>query len=131
MHIPVTATLTALCGLLLLLLSMHISRLRFKHKVSLGDGGVSPLLRAIRLHGNTTEHVPIYLLLSLAYELSVGSDTLLLVTGIAFFAARLVFSWGLLTKVFTRQRQLGAMLTYLTQLTLVVALLWHSAHRWA
>lgn len=126
MHLPVTATLTALCGLLLVLLSAHISRLRFKHRVSLGDGGVNPLLRAVRLHGNTTEHVPIYLLLSLVYELSIGSDTLVLACGVAFFAGRLSYTWGLLTKIYSRQRMLGAALTYLSQLILALALLKHA-----
>lgn len=127
MHIPATAVLTALCALLLVFLSTHISVLRVRHKVSIGDGGVNPLLRAVRLHGNTAEHVPIFLLLSLVYELSVGTTTFLLAVSASFVLGRLLFTWGMLTKTFTRRRQIGAMATYLTQLILALALLWHAA----
>jgi uncharacterized membrane protein YecN with MAPEG domain len=128
MHVPATAVLTALCALLLVVVSMYISLLRVRHKVSIGDGGVNPLMRAIRLHGNTAEHVPIYLLLSLVYELSAGTTCLLVSVSAAFLLSRLLFAWGLLTKTFTRRRQLGAMGTYITQLILAVAVLWQFAH---
>lgn len=127
MHVPATAILTALCALLLVFLSTHISVLRVRHKVSVGDGGVNPLMRAIRLHGNTAEHVPIYLLLSLIYELSAGTSCFLITVGAVFLLSRLLFTWGMLTKTFTRRRQVGALGTYLTQLILAVALLWHFA----
>lgn len=127
MHVPATAVLTALCALLLVFLSTHISVLRVRHKVSIGDGGVNPLMRAIRLHGNTAEHVPIYLLLSLVYELSAGTSCLLITVSAVFLLSRLLFTWGMLTKTFTRRRQVGALGTYLTQLILAVALLWHFA----
>ena len=127
MHIPATVVLTGLCALLLVFQSTHISILRVRHKVSIGDGGVNPLMRAIRLHGNTAEHVPIYLLMSAVYELSFGTSTLLLALNGSFLLARLLFAWGMLTKTFTRRRQIGALATYLTQLILAVALLWHVA----
>ena len=127
MHVPATAVLTALCALLLVFLSTHISVLRVRHKVSIGDGGVNPLMRAIRLHGNTAEHVPIYLLLALVYELSAGTSCLLITVSAVFLLSRLLFTWGMLTKTFTRRRQVGALGTYLTQLVLAVALLWHFA----
>lgn len=127
MHVPATAVLTALCALLLVFLSTHISILRVRHKVSVGDGGVNPLMRAVRLHGNTAEHVPIYLLLSLVYELSAGTSSLLIIAGAVFLLSRLLFTWGMLTKTFTRRRQVGALGTYLTQLILAVAVLWHFA----
>lgn len=123
MHVPVTVVLTALCALLLVFLSTHISVLRVRHKVSIGDGGINPLVRAIRLHGNTIEHVPIFLLLVLVYELSYGNGPLLIALATVFFFSRLLFAWGMLTKIFTRRRQVGALGTYLTQLVLALALL--------
>lgn len=123
MHVPITAVLTSLCALLLVFLSIHISVLRVRHKVSVGDGGINPLMRAIRLHGNTAEHVPIFLLLSLVYELSRDGEQLLIVLAVGFFLSRLLYAWGMLTKTFTRRRQVGALGTYLTQFMLAIALL--------
>lgn len=123
LQIPVTAIVTALCALLLVGLSAHISRLRFKHKVSLGDGGVNPLLRAVRLHGNTTEHAPIFILLCAAFELSVGTDPLLQIIAGLFLLSRALYTWGMLTKIFTRQRIIGTLGTYVAQTVLAVALL--------
>ena len=44
--------------LLLLILSGLVVRLRQKHKIALGDGGIPELARAVRTFGNAAEYVP-------------------------------------------------------------------------
>ena len=47
-----------LCLVLLLVLSVLVTRQRRKHHVETGDGGVPALAQAIRAFGNATEYVP-------------------------------------------------------------------------
>lgn len=123
MHIPVTGFAAAFCGLLLLFLAMRVSMLRMQHQVALGDGGVVALTRAIRAHANTVEQVPIFLLMSLCYEMYLGAGLSLMLLVGGFLFARLLLAWGLSTATLSPSRRLGAGLTYLTQLGLALALL--------
>jgi uncharacterized protein len=50
--------------------------------------------RAIRVHGNATEHVPIALLLLLVAELSRAGPTLLPVSGAVLVVARMLHAVG-------------------------------------
>jgi uncharacterized membrane protein YecN with MAPEG domain len=122
MQISVTAATAALCGLLLVVLAARITVLRIRHKVALGDGGVSTLVRAIRAHANTTEYVPIFLLLSLCYELYVGSTRALIAVDSSFVFARLIFAYGLSRRSVHPGRRVGAALTYATVLALALML---------
>jgi len=123
MHIPVTGFAAAVCGLLLLFLAMRVSQLRLRHQVALGDGGIAELTRAIRAHANTMEQAPIFLLMSLCYEMYLGAGLSLMLLVAGFLFARLLFAWGLSTATVSPSRRLGAALTYLTQLGLALALL--------
>lgn len=123
MAIPVTMTLTALLGLLLVGLAMRISMLRMRHKIAFGDAGNQELMRSIRAHANTTEHAPIFILLALAYELARGTTGLLVVLAVLFVLARLGFAAALLGRGLHRLRMATALLTYLTQVVLAAALL--------
>ncbi len=122
MAIPVTAALAAFCGLLLVGLAARISWLRVRHKVSFGDGGNPALLRAVRTHGNTTEHAPLFLLLALIVELSSGTTNFLIGVALLFVAARLLYTAGVLGRGLHLLRMAGAMGTYVAQLLLAVAL---------
>jgi uncharacterized membrane protein YecN with MAPEG domain len=122
MVIPVTAALAAFCGLLLVGLASRISLLRVRHKVSFGDGGNPALLRAIRTHGNTTEHAPVFLLLALVVELTSGTTNFLIGVAVLFVAARLLYTAGVLGRGLHLLRMAGAMGTYVAQLLLAVAL---------
>lgn len=123
MHIPVTGFAAAVCGLLLVLLALRVSRLRMRHRVALGDGGNAELNRAIRAHANSAEQAPIFLLMSLCYELSTGSSWLLIGLVALFLLGRLSLSWGLSRASINAARRLGAGLTYVSQLALALALL--------
>jgi uncharacterized membrane protein YecN with MAPEG domain len=123
MAIPLTMALTAFCGLLLVALASRISMLRMRHKVPFGDGGHTDLMRAIRVHANTTEHVPIFVLMALAYELARGATAFLAALVAAFALARLGFAIAILGRGLHPLRMVTAAVTYLAQAVLAVALL--------
>ena len=122
MAIPVTAALAAFCGLLLVALASRVSLLRFRLKIPFGDGGNPALMRAIRTHGNTTEHAPIFLLLVLAWELSRGSGPFLAGVAALFVVSRLLFTAGVLGRGLHLLRMAGAGGTYVAQLLLAAGL---------
>ena len=122
MSIPVTAALAAFCGLLLVGLASRVSALRFGLKIPFGDGGNPALMRAIRTHGNTAEHAPIFLLLALAWELSRGSTALLAGVAGLFVLSRILFTVGVLGRGLHLLRIAGAGGTYLAQLLLAAGL---------
>ena len=122
MAIPVTAALAAFCGLLLVALASRVSWLRFTLKIPFGDGGNPALMRAIRTHGNTTEHAPIFLLLALTWELSRGGGAFLAGVAVLFVASRLLFAAGVLGRGLHVLRVIGASGTYVAQLLLAAGL---------
>jgi uncharacterized membrane protein YecN with MAPEG domain len=93
--VPITALYAGLLALLLVVLALRIVRLRWKFRVGLGDGGEKTMTRAIRVHGNATEHVPIALLLLLVAELNRAGPTLLHACGAVLVGARLLHAVGL------------------------------------
>ena len=68
-----TPLYAALLALLFVVLSGRVIKQRLKHQVGLGDGGQPALVRAIRVHGNFIENVPLALLLLLMYEMMNGA----------------------------------------------------------
>lgn len=59
----ITSFYAALCGLLFAVLSVRTLLLRRKFRIAVGDGGNRQLLRAMRVHANFAEYVPLCLLL--------------------------------------------------------------------
>lgn len=123
MQIPVTAACAAICGLLILVLAFRVSLLRMRFNVAIGDGGHPDLNRAIRVHANTIEFVPIFVLLSLCYEIYAGGSFLLIGLVGVFVAARIAFAVGFSLAPVHLLRRLGAGLTYLCLLLMSVLLL--------
>jgi len=121
--VPVTALYGGLTALLTVGLAMNISRMRGKHNVLRGDGGIPELQGAIRAHGNAAEHVPLAILLLLLAELCGGSSLVLHVLGGAFLVARIIHPIGLIKQISAGQ-VVGAMGTYLTQIALAGYTLW-------
>lgn len=115
------AAMTALTALWLTALSVNISRLRLRHRVSHGDGGHRDLLLAIRAHGNTLEQATVFLLLLLVAELMGVAPALLQGASAAFALARLAHAWALWRRRLP-VRQLAHVVTVLAQLSLVTGL---------
>lgn len=93
--LQVTPIYAGLLALLHLGLSFRVIRLRNTRKVSIGDGGDHDLKRAIRVHANFAEYVPLVLSLVLILELNGISPRWLHALGGALLGARLSHAWGL------------------------------------
>jgi uncharacterized membrane protein YecN with MAPEG domain len=109
-----TAPYAAAIGLLAAGLAINVIVNRVKTGVDFGDGGHASLAKAIRAHGNLTEHAPIALLLIALAELIGSPSTMIHVLAAALVVARLASAYGLLSaQTQTPGRQLGASLTIL------------------
>ena len=110
---------------MLLLFSINVSRLRLKQKVAWGDSGDSgdkALMKAIRVHANGTEQVPIYALIMLSLVFTGASNNILSALVIIFTLSRIIHAYGMLGKK-PILRQAGAAVTYASQCAAVIALL--------
>lgn len=88
------APYAAALGFLHVFLSFRVIRLRYRFRRALGAGGEPALERAVRVHGNLTEHAPIALLLILLVGLCGWSPWIVHALGGALLAARIVHAWG-------------------------------------
>ncbi len=116
-----------LCLILLLVLSVLVTRQRRKHHVAIGDGGVPALIQAIRAFGNATEYVPAALaglgLLALA-----GAPPLLIhPIGLILFVGRILHAVGLSRSSGTSwPRVSGVLATWIAYVAIAAALLFYA-----
>tara|TARA_R110002095_G_scaffold210454_1_gene197705 strand:+ start:2119 stop:2496 length:378 start_codon:yes stop_codon:yes gene_type:complete len=108
----VTAFYAALLALLYLALSANVSRLRLKHRISLGVGDLPKLERAMRAHGNFVEYVPFILILMGLLESLGGPVIALHLMGSLLLIARFSHAYCLCIKYIAIMRQAGALITY-------------------
>ena len=92
----ITALYAAICGLLLVFMAVRVSYTRGKLKVDLGDGGKDGMLRAMRIHGNAAEYIPISLILLFFLEMQGSAHWFLHVCGITLVVSRLLHMQGLM-----------------------------------
>ena len=78
----------------MILLSARVIRLRRRYAVSVGDGGHASLQRAIRVHGNFCEYVPLTVLLLAFLELQGLHHTVLHALCLLLVAGRVVHAVG-------------------------------------
>lgn len=95
MTLPITIFYLAINALFFVFLSVLVIRARLKNQVPLGDGGNKEVLKAIRIHGNAAEYLPITLLLLLLLESNQAPAGLLHGLGIAVTAGRVAHAWGI------------------------------------
>ena len=119
----ITLLYAGLSGLLLLVLSFQVVGLRRKHRIGLGSGAEPELERAVRVHANFCEYVPLALLLLLLLELNAVLPGLVLHgLGGMLVVGRILHAMGLRRSAgVSRGRFLGTLLTWL--MLLVSALL--------
>lgn len=91
----ITALYAAVCAFIIVALALGVIVTRFRLRVGIGDGADSRLARAIRIHGNAIEYVPIALILMLVAELNGARPALLHVCGIFLVVARIAHAVGL------------------------------------
>lgn len=122
----ITLLYGSLLALILLGLSIRIVLLRRRHRVGIGVGEVRPLERAVRVHGNFCEYVPIALILLLLLDLAPAvSDWVVHVLGAMLVIGRIAHAIGLNQSAGTSSgRVLGTLLTWLMLLFSAVYGLW-------
>ncbi|MBT1155503.1 MAPEG family protein [Aminobacter anthyllidis] len=83
----------ALNALILVWLTLATARVRRKHMVLIGDGGVARLGRTMRGHANAIENIPVMLVL-LGFGAALGAPAIAIhVLGAAFTFGRAVHAW--------------------------------------
>jgi uncharacterized membrane protein YecN with MAPEG domain len=84
----------ALLALLFVVLSVRTLRLRHGLRIAIGDAGDERMLRAMRVHANFAEYVPLGLMLLFLLEVQGASDSYLHVLGACLVVGRLVHAFG-------------------------------------
>jgi uncharacterized membrane protein YecN with MAPEG domain len=121
----ITALYAGLLGLLFLVLCWQVVDHRRRGKIGLGTGGNMDLERAIRVHGNFAEYVPLFLVLLLLAELGGAAGWLLHVLGGSFLLSRVAHAWGLSKSGGTSPgRFYGTLFTWITLLLVALLNLW-------
>lgn len=126
-----SGTLLTLQTVMMLTVGAHRNRAR----KGVGIDGDQTLERLVRRHGNLAENAAIFLIVLALYELLFGATTIVLMTGIVFFVARLLHILGFTNDAgshlvnakgaggaFILMRVLGAGLTALATIVLGVGL---------
>lgn len=120
-NLTITALYASLLALVFVALSFNIIRLRFKLKVGVGDGGERMLTKAVRIHGNFSEYIPLALILLACYELSGANTVWLHVLGATLLIGRISHAIGLSKSVGTSlPRVIGILSTFIVLLILAV-----------
>jgi len=110
--------------ILLLILSGLVVRLRQKHKIALGDGGIPELARAVRTFGNAAEYIPTGMAALAVLAVVAAHPATIHIVGLLLFAGRLIHGVGLFnTGGASIPRALGMVLTWLGYLFAAVVLL--------
>lgn len=117
----VTTLIACILATFFIRLSFSVIRLRRRHKVGLGSGGVDDLERAIRAQANFAEYVPIALILMACLELNGAPLWLIAILGIAFVTGRVIHAKGInQPPPHFRNRIIGMKFTITTLIMLVV-----------
>jgi len=91
----IAALYAALLTLLFLALTFRALARRFASRIVLGTGGDRALERAVRVHANFAEYVPVFLAALIAAELCGAPAAALHAAGAAMLAGRLAHAAGM------------------------------------
>lgn len=123
----ITPIYLALLALLFIVLSFKTINVRKKLQIGVGSGDSPELLRAMRVHANFSEYVPISLLLILSIELLNGPSVLVHALGVALLLGRLLHAYGVSKiKENLKFRVTGMLLTFSTMLVSIITILYLS-----
>jgi len=112
----------AILALLYVYLSARTIGFRRKSRVSIGDGGDQELLRAVRMHANFSEYVPISLILLTFVELQAAPLLLVHVLGSLLLIARISHAYGISSVQAKGIFRVGGMAGTFT--TITIAAIW-------
>ena len=119
MLLPTTLCLSAAALLINFWLGMRAAKLRQALGVSIGDGGLEPLVRRMRAQANFIENVPLTLILIAAVELAGKGGVWLAPAGAVFMLGRIAHGIGM-DGNFKAGRPIGMLTGMLLQLALIV-----------
>ena len=91
---PATPFYAALFGLVLVALSVRTLRLRHKLRIGIGPGNDPRLERAMRVHANFCEYVPLALILIYLFETWLRSGAWVHALGGTLLLGRLLHAYG-------------------------------------
>jgi len=94
MSLQITPFWAGALGVLFVLLSVRTLRLRRSLGIALGDAGNETLRRAIRVHSNFAEYVPLTLLLATLLELRGARPGLLHAVCACLLVGRIAHAYG-------------------------------------
>jgi len=123
---PVTPLFAAILAVVYIWLSCRVIQRRLGKNISIGSAGDKDLEKAIRVHGNFGEYVPISLVLLWFLETIVYSSTLAFILGCVLVASRFAHIIGLndtATKMMFRRA--GTLGTFAVILITSAVLIWH------
>ena len=110
--LTITSITASLLGLFFIWLCVRIIRLRVKHQALIGDVGNTELQFAIRVQGNFTEFVPIFLILLGLLEYAGANSVVLAVIAVLFVVARVLHVYGMGETANLALRQAGSAGTF-------------------
>jgi len=126
MPLHITPLYAALLTFIYLFLSARVIRLRRRHLIGLGYGELDELQRAVRIHGNFAEYVPLALLLLFFLEWGHWEAWVLHGLGILLLLGRLFHAYGLtLHSGKSHGRVLGMVCTFTMLITSAALCLYH------
>ena len=103
----------AIFGLMFIYLSICVIKQRRSAKVSIGDGDNPALRKAIAVHNNFSQYVPLALLLIAFVELNHASATITHGLCACLLVGRVAHAYGLAQPVqIMKLRQIGVLLTF-------------------
>jgi len=110
-------------------LSMRVIKLRRKYKIGVGNGGNEDLARAVRVHGNFIEQVPLTLIGLAMIEAQQLHFVFVHLLGILLFFARIMHARGLTESAGkTKGRFIGMATTFMVQAIIGLALVLNFIH---
>ena len=84
----------AAIALMFVILAVRVTRLRRVKRIAIGSGGDARLERAIRVHANFSEYVPLTLLLLAFVEMQGNPAWLINFLALALAAGRVIHAYG-------------------------------------
>lgn len=123
---PVTPIFAAIFSLMFAFLSANVIRHRLKSKTALGEGTDRDLLKAIRVHANFAEYVPLAIIMMWFLETITYDSRIPYALGVVLLLGRIGHVIGIsYPRRFLILRQLGVLATLAVLLTCSVLLILH------
>jgi uncharacterized protein len=118
-----SAPIAAVLALLLTALSLNVSRLRLRYKVSFGSADHKDLEVAVRAHGNALEQSLLFIALLMCLEgLPSASGSFIFVHGLMFIGARVLHALAIFNR-WLLARQAAHVVSVAIQLVVAVLIL--------